>query len=145
MRRMLLAIRDQDCGAALERHLSTLVAAEGLQVVVLNVQPSPIRWQTRGLCQEAIEAYLLARGHAACQSMTGWLRARAIPHRVEVRLGDACRQIICCAAEAGCSEIAIRAEPLGRLARCALRMTGYVGSDAAQIIHRSQVPVSVLH
>lgn len=147
MRRILLAVdATAPATAPLSHLLAGRAASDALSVVVLNAQPRPQEWQTRGLFREAIRDRLIEYGHSLCEPVATGLAAAGVRHHVRVELDDAAAAIVRCAREEGCSEILIAAPRLGLLKRAVLQVTRCVpGSVAGEVVHLSDIPVTVVH
>jgi nucleotide-binding universal stress UspA family protein len=116
-----------------------------MHVVVLNAQPKPQEWQTRGIAQEAIRDRLQELGHKATALITERLEQAQIASRPRVELGDPADTIIRCANEEGCDLIVMSAKRLGRVGSALVRNTGVTwGSVAAQVVKLSDIPVVVV-
>jgi nucleotide-binding universal stress UspA family protein len=115
------------------------------QVIVLNAQPQPQEWRTRGIAREAIYDRLWELGHKATLPVTEQLEQARIPAKLRIELGDPADTIIGCAAEEGCDLIVMCARPLGPVASAIVRTTGVTwASVAAQVVKLSNIPVVVL-
>jgi nucleotide-binding universal stress UspA family protein len=114
-------------------------------VVVLNAQPRPQEWQTRGIAREAIHNRLRELGHKATAPVTEQLEQAHITTKPRVELGDPADTIIRCAKEEGCDLIVMSAKRLGSVGSAIVRSTGVTwGSVAAQVVKLSDIPVVVL-
>ncbi len=146
MHRLLIPVRAEMTAHAFERAIGSGERPDGLHVVILNVQPKPVEWQTRGLFRETIRSHLIARGYAACKPVEARLAAVGISFHTRVELGDECAEILRCAAEEHCDEILLQADRLSTSQRAVLWLTGWVaGSTAGQVIHSIDLPVTVVH
>lgn len=145
MRRVLVPVTKDLEVDRVERELGREPAG-WVHVVILNVQPEPVQWQTRGLFREKIRDNLLDQGRMACRPVEERLQAAGIPYHTRVELGEHPRVIVRCAREERCDRILLEADRLGWLQRVLLRATGWLaGSTAGQVIHFSPVPVTVVH
>jgi len=116
-----------------------------MHVVVLNAQPKPVEWQTRGIAREAIYDRLQELGQKATAPLIERLEQAEIPVKPRVELGDPADTIIRCAKEEGCDLIVMGAKRLGRLRSALVRNTGVTcGSVAAQVVKLADVPVVVV-
>ena len=114
-------------------------------VVVLNAQPKPQEWQTRGIAREAIRDRLQELGHKATTLITERLEQAQISAKPRVELGDPADTIIRCAKEEGCDLIVMAAKRLGRVRSALVRNTGVTwGSVAAQVVKLADIPVVVV-
>jgi nucleotide-binding universal stress UspA family protein len=115
------------------------------QVVVLNAQPKPQQWQTRGIAEDAIRDRLQELGHKAIVLITERLEEAQISTKLRLELGDPADTIIRCAREEGCDLIVMGARRLGRVRSALLRKTGLTcGSVAAQVVKLADIPVVVV-
>jgi nucleotide-binding universal stress UspA family protein len=114
-------------------------------VVVLNAQPKPLEWQTRGIASEAIRSRLQELGHKATAPVSERLEQAHIVTKPRVELGDPADTIVRCAKEEGCDLIVMSARPLGQVGSALVRNTGATwGSVAAQVVKLSDIPVVVV-
>lgn len=146
MHRLLLLVRTD--ATPLVEHLKVVANefADGLHVLVLNVQPKPVQWQTRGMFREAIKSHLLERGHLACSQIETNLKRIGISFETRVELGSESDVVLQCASKERCTGILLRADRLNWGQRLLLNITGCAaGSVAGRLIHSSNVPVTVVH
>ena len=116
-----------------------------MHVVVLNAQPKPQAWRTRGIAREAIHDRLQELGHKATALITERLEQAEISVKPRVELGDPADTIIRCAKEEGCDLIIMSAKRLGPLRSALVRNTGVTcGSVAAQVVKLADVSVVVV-
>jgi nucleotide-binding universal stress UspA family protein len=116
-----------------------------MQVVVLNAQPKPQEWQTRGLASDAIRDRLQELGHKAMAPVTERLEQAQIAAKPRFELGDPADTIVRCAREEGCDLIVMGARRLGRVSSALVRRTGVTwGSVAAQVVKLADIPVVVV-
>jgi nucleotide-binding universal stress UspA family protein len=114
-------------------------------VVVLNAQPRPLAWQTRGIAREAIHDRLRELGHKAVAPVAERLEQERIAVKPRIELGDPADTIIRCAKEEGCDLIVMGSGPVGAVAGSLIRHTGATwGSVAAQVVKLSEIPVVVV-
>ncbi len=114
-------------------------------VVVLNTQPSPLEWQTRGIAREAIHDRLREIGQKATAAVTERLEQAQISASPRIELGDPADVIVRCAREERCDLIVMGSRPLGRLSSALVRNTGVTwGSVAAQVVKLADIPVVVV-
>lgn len=114
-------------------------------VVVLNAQPRPQEWQTRGTAREAIHDRLQELGHKATAPVSERLEQAHIATKPRIELGDPADTIIRCAKEEGCDLIVMSTKPLGQVGSALVRSTGATwGSVAAQVVKLSEIPVVVV-
>jgi nucleotide-binding universal stress UspA family protein len=112
---------------------------------VLNAQPKPQEWQTRGIAREAIRDRLLELGQKATVPVTERLERGQITAKPRIELGDAADTIVRCAKEEGCDLIVMSTKPLGRVGSALVRSTGVTwGSVAAQVVKLADIPVVVV-
>lgn len=115
------------------------------QVLVLNAQPKPLEWQTRGLARTAIMDRLAELGNRATAHVVKRLEQAHIPASRRVELGHPDDIIIRCAREEGCNLIIVGTAPLGSVARALARGTGITwGSVASRVARLATVPVVVV-
>jgi nucleotide-binding universal stress UspA family protein len=115
------------------------------QVVVLNAQPKPQLWQTRGMAEQAIRDRLQELGQKAVALITERLEQAQIATKPRLELGDPAQTILRCAKEEGCDLIVMGARRLGRVRSALVRNTGVTcGSVAAEVVKLADVPVVVV-
>jgi nucleotide-binding universal stress UspA family protein len=116
-----------------------------MQVVVLNAQPKPQLWQTRGVAKEAIHDRLHELGQKAVTLVTERLEHAQIATKQRLELGDPADTIIRCAKEEGCDLIVMSAKRIGQVRSALVRSTGVTfGSVAAQVVKLADIPVVVV-
>lgn len=136
MRNVLLPVDGSAHAFEAALYLIDFVKTHGsIQVHVVNIEPAPHAWQTRGMEAEAIQEHLNIRAHTAMSSTLHALNEAGIPHRFHVRMGDPAEAIIALAEELGCDTIVMGTRGLGALAGLAL------GSVTRKVLHLSTVPV----
>lgn len=108
------------------------------KVVLVNVQPGMLGWQTHGLAEDAIRAHLRARADEAFAFARRLLTAAKIPFEEAVESGDAAETIVRVAAAHHCDAIVLGTRGLGRVAGAML------GSVAYKVVHHAAVPVTLV-
>lgn len=108
------------------------------KVVLLNVQPEVLGWQTRDLAQDAIRTRLRARADEAFAFARRLLAAAKIPFEEVVESGDPAETIVRVAAAHHCDAIVLGTRGLGRVAGAML------GSVAYKVVHHAAVPVTLV-
>jgi len=146
MARVLAAVDGtEQAGCVADYIVNTARDSIATQVVVLNAQPKPQLWQTRGLAEEAIRDRLQELGQKAIAPITERLEQAQIVTKPRLELGDPADTIVRCAREEGCDLIVMSAKRLGRLRSALVRNTGVTwGSVAAQVVKLADIPVVVV-
>ena len=116
------------------------------EVVVVNVQPKPKLWQTRGIATKAILERLRMLGEVATSYSLERLAAAGISHKCRLELADSEIEAISrCAREEGCDHIVIAAKDMNSLAERLRRLAIWpFRSLAARVVDRVNVPVIVV-
>jgi nucleotide-binding universal stress UspA family protein len=116
-----------------------------LHVVVLNAQPKPQEWRTRGIAKNAIRDRLRELGQKATALISERLEQAQIATKPRIELGDPADTIIRCAKEEGCDLIVMSARRMGRIGSALVRNTGVTwGSVAAKVVKLADIPVVVV-
>jgi nucleotide-binding universal stress UspA family protein len=146
MPRVLAAVDgSEQAGSVADYILDRFGGSIATHVVVLNTQPKPQEWQTRGIAQEAIRDRLQELGQKAMTPITERLEQGLISTKPRVELGDPADTILRCAKEEGCDLIVMSTKPLGRVGSVLVRSTGVTwGSVAAQVVKLADIPVVVV-
>jgi nucleotide-binding universal stress UspA family protein len=146
MPRVLAAVDgSEQAGSVADYILDRFGGSIATHVVVLNAQPEPQEWQTRGIAREAIRDRLQELGQKATAPVAERLEQGQITVKPRIELGDPADTILRCAKEEGCDLIVMSARPLGRVERALVRNTGVTwGSVAAQVVKLADIPVVVV-
>jgi nucleotide-binding universal stress UspA family protein len=146
MPRVLAAVDgSEQAGSVAEYILDRFGGSVSTHVVVLNTQPKPLEWRTRGIAQEAIRDRLQELGQKATAPVAERLEQGQISAKLRIELGDPADTIVRCAKEEGCDLIVMSARPLGRAGSALVRNTGVTwGSVAAQVVKLADIPVVVV-
>jgi nucleotide-binding universal stress UspA family protein len=116
-----------------------------MEVVVINAQPKPQPWRTRGIARQAISDRLHELGRKATAQLTERLEQAQIATRLRLELGDPADTIVRCAKEEGCDMIVMGARRPGRVGSALLKGTGMTfRSVAAQVVKLADIPVVVV-
>lgn len=119
---------------------------EHFEVVVMNVQPKPKLWQTRGIATKAIFERMRELGEAATAHCLAKLAAAGITHKCRLELADSEVEAIArCAREECCDHIILAGEELNRVARN-VKAAGVwpFRSLAAKVVDRTDLPITVV-
>jgi nucleotide-binding universal stress UspA family protein len=136
MRNVLLPVDGSENAFQAVLYLIDFVKTHGpLEVHVVNIEPKPLGWQTRGMEPEAIEGHLTAQAHIAMHAALHALNEAGISHQSHVRFGDAAEAIVALTNELGCDTIMMGTRGLGALSGLAL------GSVTRKVLHLARVPV----
>jgi len=140
MRKALVPV---DGSANSDRAVSHVLALAGIcpsmDIVLLNVQPEIDDWQVRRfLKKEEVEAMEESKGGDALQSARALLDAAKMRYTPMVLIGPIPETIAKTALEQNCDGIVMGTRGLGTVAGAVL------GSVAAQVVHLSDVPVTLV-
>ena len=116
------------------------------EVVVMNVQPKPKLWQTRGIATKAIFERLRMLGEVATSHSVERMKSAAIAHQCRLELADSEIEAIARSArEEGCDHIVMAGEDqhpwIERLKHMGLWP---FRSLAARVVDRTELPVTVV-
>ena len=116
------------------------LAAAGtpLEVVLLNVQPEVVDWQTHGLAKESMTAQREFLGSQAMEGPRRLFDAAGIRYTAHVELGDPAKTIVDVARRDGCDWIVMGTRGTGAIEGLAL------GSVAHKVVHLASVPVTLV-
>ena len=110
-----------------------------VEVRLLNVQVPIISGNVRRfISQEAIDAYCRAQGEDALGAAKSALQAAGLAFHEDILIGHAGEVIVKEAVHRGCTRIVMGTRGLGALANV------MVGSTALQVMHRSEIPVTLV-
>lgn len=136
MRKVLLPVDGSDSALQAALYLVEFVRQHGpVEVHVVNVQPQPIEWQTRGMEKDAITDHLAADARLAMKPILHVLTGEAIPCQTHVKLGDPAETAAALAEELGCDHIVMGTRGLGAISGIML------GSVTRKVLHLAKVPV----
>ncbi len=139
MYRILAAIDGSEHADRAIAHLVRLAASGAtIEVLLLNVQPEIVDWQTHGLATESMLAHRNQLGAQASESARKGLDAAGIPFRLRIELGDPARTIAGVAAEERCDGIVMGTRGAGAIPGLIL------GSVASKVVHLAVVPVTLV-
>lgn len=146
MARVLAAVDGSEETSCIADYIvDRLGGSVAMQVIVLNAQPKPQLWRTRGIAEEAIRDRLQELGQKAVALTTERLERAHIPTKARLELGDPTDTIMRCAREEGCDLIIMSAKRLGHIRGALVRSTGMTwGSIAAQVVKLADIPVIVV-
>lgn len=140
MRKALVPV---DGSSNSDRAVQHVIALAGIcpsmEVLLLNVQPEIGDWQVRRfLKKEEVEAMEESKGGDALQSARVLLDAAKVRYTPQVLIGPVAETIAKTALEQGCDGIVMGTRGLGAVAGALL------GSIASQVVHLSDVPVTLV-
>ena len=140
MRKALVPV---DGSANSDRAVRHVIALAGLcpsmDIVLLNVQPEIDDWQVRRfLKKEEVEAMEESKGGDALASARTLLDAAKLRYTPMVLIGPVAETVARTALEQNCDGIVMGTRGLGAVAGALL------GSVAAQVVHLSDVPVTLV-
>lgn len=139
MRRVLIPIDGSEHALQALHYLTEFVRDHGpVEVHLLNVEPAPLAWQTRGMEPEALESQLRFRGRELTKAAREMLDQAGIAHTSHLKLGDAAETIAETAQSLGCDAIVMGTRGLGAI-------SGWVlGSVARKVLHLTDLPVTLV-
>jgi nucleotide-binding universal stress UspA family protein len=139
MLKILIATDGSEHSAHAAEHAIRLAReASGSEAVLLNVEPSPIDWQTHRIEQDVVVAHLRQHGAETCESARKLLEDAGIPFSVVVQLGEPAQTIVQQAQTNGCDLIVMGTRGHGAIPGLAL------GSVALKVVHLSELPVTLV-
>ena len=139
MVRFLAAIDGSEHANRAVEHLLRLAGSgAAIEVLLLNVQPEIVDWQTHGLAKESMLAHRNELGAQATETARRHLDGAGIPCRLRIDLGDPARTIAAVAAEERCDGIVMGTRGAGAIPGLVL------GSVASKVVHLAAVPVTLV-
>jgi nucleotide-binding universal stress UspA family protein len=121
---------------------------QAIEVILLNIQPKPQEWRTRGygwFQREAIRDRLINDlGKRVVASAAQRLDSAGIANHAYIEIGEAADTILRRAGDENCDLIVMAEPPPGLLRRWLMQQSGIaIGSVASVLIHLAPVPVVV--
>ena len=136
MRKVLLPVDGSDSAFQAALYLVEFVRQHGpVEVHVVNVQPKPVEWQTRGMEKDAINDHLAVAADLTMKPILQVLKEEKIPYQTQVKLGDPAEILAALAEELGCDHIVMGTRGLGGISGIVL------GSVTRKVLHVAKVPV----
>ncbi len=136
MRKLLIAVDGSQHSDHAVLFAVNFVKEHGpVEIHLINVEPKPVAWQTRGMEPEAIRAHLAALSHQTMRSAHDILKAADITCRMHARIGDVAEEVVAQAEKLGCDTIILGTRGLGAIAGFSL------GSISRKVLHLSHLPV----
>ncbi|WP_153111978.1 universal stress protein [Propionivibrio limicola] len=136
MRKILISVDGSEHSDQAARFAADFAKEHGpVEIHLVNVEPKPIPWQTRGMEPEAIHAHLKSLCHQTMTSAHDILKAAGVPCHTHAKIGDVAEEVVALADKLGCDSIVIGTRGLGAVSGLAL------GSITRKVLHLSQVPV----
>jgi nucleotide-binding universal stress UspA family protein len=148
--RILAAVDGSEGSARMLEYLRNLnERGAPLEVIALNVQPTPEDWRLRGYetfkRDEVIDRLVADRGKPIVEGFARQLERTGIGHTERVEIGDAAETIARCAVEEGCGLILISESRAGAARRWLAKNFGLTaGSISAQVVQLADVPVVIV-
>lgn len=139
MRKVLVPVDGSEQALRALRHVVEFVREHGdVDVHLLNVEPAPVEWQTRGMEHDAVESQLRFRSRELTKAAREILDQAGIAHQSHFRLGAVPETIVEVAQSLGCEAIVMGMRGLGAV-------SGWVlGSVARKVLHLSDLPVTLV-
>ena len=136
MRKLLVAIDASEHSDRAAHFAATFAKEHGpVEIHLVNVEPKPMTWLTRGMEEEAIHAQLISYGHQTMSSAQVILKEAGIPCHVHTKIGDVAEEIVALADKLKCDTIVMGTRGLGAISGLAL------GSITRKILHLAHLPV----
>lgn len=136
MRRVLLPVDGSDSAFQATLYVIDFVQKHGpLEVHVVNVQPKPLEWQTRGTDKEVINDHQAIEAHMVMKPILHALNEEEIAHQTHIKLGDPAEVLAALADELGCDHIVMGTRGLSAISGIVL------GSVTRKILHLTRIPV----
>ena len=149
LQRILVPLDGSESTGLVMNYLVGLQRSYGtIEVVLLNVQPKPQEWRTRGygwFHREEIEDRLINDlGRRIVRSAFRQLDGAGIPHKERVEIGEPVETILQCAQQENCDLIILAERAPGAIRRWLLQTAGIsMGSAASILVHLAPIPVLV--
>lgn len=105
---------------------------------LINVQPAPVKWQTRGIGEKAIVAHARDHGHEATAKACALLKRAGIDFRLHLEMGEAAEVIAKFARKLKCDAIFMGTRGLGPVKGLVM------GSVATKVLHLAAAPVTLV-
>ena len=146
--RILAAIdRSEAAGLVTKCLLEIHARSNSVEVVLLNVQPTPQAWQLRRhgcFSREVTDSRLIDLGKRAVTAVARHLDAAGLPHEDRVELGDPAETMIRHANEEHCDLIVLAEPKPGVVRDWLMRSTGFaIGSVTRKVIRFARVPIMI--
>lgn len=140
MRKTLVPVDGSSNSDRAVRHVIDLAGiCPAMEVLLLNVQPEIDDWQVRRfLKKEEVEAMEESKGGDALQTARALFDAAKVRYTPQVLIGPVAETIAKTALEQNCDGIVMGTRGLGAVAGAVL------GSVASQVVHLSDVPVTLV-
>lgn len=136
MRKVLLPVDGSDSAFQATLYVMDFVQKHGpLEVHVVNVQPKPLEWQTRGTDKEVINDPQAIEAHMVMKPILHALNEEEIAHQTHIKLGDPAEVLAALADELGCDHIVMGTRGLGAISGIVL------GSVTRKVLHLTRIPV----
>lgn len=106
-----------------------------LQVLLLNVQPEIVEWQTHGIGKEASIAHRRDLGADACTRGLALLEGVGVECEIDMQMGEIAPTIVRVSQERGVGLIAMGTRGMSAI------VSLVIGSNATKVLHLSTIPV----
>lgn len=137
MQKVLLPVDGSDSAFQATLYVIDFVRKHGpVEIHVVNVQPKPLEWQTRGMEKEVINDHLSIEAHLAMKPILHALNEEEIDCQTHVKLGDPAEALAALADVLGCDHIVMGTRGLGAISGIVL------GSVTRKLLHLANVPVT---
>jgi nucleotide-binding universal stress UspA family protein len=136
MRNILVAVDGSDNARRAVAWVADSCRSHGpVEIHLVNAEPRPLEWQTRGLAREPIEEHLRWRSAQAIEACSSPLREAGLAYESIHVLGDAAESIADTATRLGCDVIVMGRRGLGAIRGMVL------GSVSLRLLHLTGLPV----
>lgn len=136
MQKVLLPVDSSDSAFQAALYLVDFIRKYGpVEIHVVNVQPKPVEWQTRGMEKEAINDHLMTDAQLAMKPVLDLFGEKGIACQAHVKLGDPAETLVALADELGCDHILMGTRGLGAISGMVL------GSVTRKVLHLANIPV----
>ena len=123
---------------AVEHLVSLAKNGTPVEVLLLNVQPEIIAWQTHGLAQEPMIAHRQELGQRVAGASESLLRAAGIRCQLRIDIGDPAETVAQVAADEGSDLIVMGTRGAGAIENLV------IGSVAYKVVHLAKTPVTLV-
>ena len=137
MRNVLVPVDGSDSAFRAAMHVIGFIKQyRGVEVHVVNVQPKPLEWQTRGMEPDKIEDHHSVQAHIALTPVLHALDEAGIAYQTHIKSGDTAETLLALADELGCDHITMGSRGLGAISGLML------GSVTRKVLHLARIPVT---
>jgi len=136
MRKILLSVDGSEHSDRAAQFVANFVKEHGpAEIHLVNVEPKPVPYQTRGMEEEAIHAHLKSLCLQTMKSAQDILKSAGVPCHTHAKIGETADEVVALADKLGCDAIVIGTRGLGAVSGIAL------GSVTRKVLHLTHLPV----